>query len=105
MVVLITALSANAGNAASYGGSFSGGPGTAGYSAAATASPEPDFHYGAWLDSRTSAKLGFVSQMMDLQHKGLKLQAKDGGSLTPEHRALLQSKLDALQASYASRDH
>ena len=104
VLVLIAALSASAGNAASYGGTFSGGPGTGGYNAAATASPEPDFHYGAGLDSRTSAKLGFVSQMMDLQHKGLKLQAKDGGSLTSGHRALLQSKLDALQASYASRD-
>jgi hypothetical protein len=102
VLVLITALGASAGNAAAYGGTFSGGPGTGGYAAMTTASPEPGFYYGARPDARTSAKLSFVSQMMDLQHKGLKLQAKDGGSLSPEHRALLQSQLDKLRGRYAS---
>ena len=36
-------------------------------------------------------------QLIALRDEGLKLQKADGGKLTPEHYAYLQSKLDAIQ--------
>ena len=39
--------------------------------------------------------------LLTLRDEGLKLQKADGGKLTPEHYAYLQTKLDAIQ----SRSH
>jgi len=36
--------------------------------------------------------------LQSLRDQGLRLQREDGGMLTPEHRAELQSKLDAIRA-------
>jgi hypothetical protein len=36
--------------------------------------------------------------LQSLRDQGLRLQREDGGTLTPEHRAELQSKLDAIRA-------
>jgi hypothetical protein len=36
-------------------------------------------------------------QLSKLRDEALDLQRSDGGRLTPEHRAVLQSKLDAIQ--------
>jgi hypothetical protein len=38
-------------------------------------------------------------QKLALRHEALRLQAGDGGSLTPEHRAYLQHKLDRINRS------
>ncbi len=38
--------------------------------------------------------------LLDLRDEGLKLQRADGGKLTPEHHAYLQTKLDAIQAKW-----
>lgn len=43
----------------------------------------------------------FRGRMKDLRDEGLKLQAADGGVLTPEHRSMIQRKLDTIQAAYA----
>jgi len=37
-------------------------------------------------------------ELQSLRDQGLRLQQADGGALTPEHRAELQSKLDAIRA-------
>ncbi|MDE2501154.1 MAG: hypothetical protein KGL56_13285 [Alphaproteobacteria bacterium] len=57
------------------------------------------------LDTIPRTDLSNLRQVVDRQHKlyelrqeGLKLQAEDGGTLTPQHRAYLQAKLDAIQA-------
>jgi hypothetical protein len=51
-------------------------------------------------DFRTTVSLHFMSQMQALHDEGVTLQARDGGTLTPEHRQTLQKKLDALQTHY-----
>jgi hypothetical protein len=38
------------------------------------------------------------SQLIRLRDEGLKLRGADGGTLTQEHRAYLQQKLDAIRA-------
>ncbi|MBU6298849.1 MAG: hypothetical protein KGJ79_04735 [Alphaproteobacteria bacterium] len=38
-----------------------------------------------------------VHALLELRKEGLRLQAEDGGTLTPQHRAYLQAKLDAIQ--------
>ena len=38
------------------------------------------------------------SELIRLRDEGLKLREADGGSLTGEHRAYLQQKLDAIRA-------
>lgn len=42
-----------------------------------------------------------VGRLKTLRKQGLALQEEDGGTLTPEHRALIQRRLDAIQAAYA----
>jgi hypothetical protein len=39
------------------------------------------------------------AQLLSLRDQGLRLRQSDGGTLTAEHRAKLQSKLDSLLAS------
>jgi hypothetical protein len=39
-----------------------------------------------------------VRALLQLRREGLKLRDEDGGTLTPEHHAYLQAKLDAIQA-------
>lgn len=46
---------------------------------------------------RFSKKMGALLRLRD---EGLKLREEDGGMLTEEHRAYLQSKLDAIQAKW-----
>jgi hypothetical protein len=38
-------------------------------------------------------------ELLSLRDQGLRLRQADGGTLTPEHRAELQSKLDSLLAT------
>jgi len=38
-------------------------------------------------------------QLLSLRDQGLRLREADGGTLTPEHRAELQSKLDSIMTS------
>ena len=38
--------------------------------------------------------------LRDLRRQALALRGADGGTLTPEHRALIQRRLDAAQAAY-----
>jgi hypothetical protein len=38
-----------------------------------------------------------MRELSELRSEGLKLREADGGTLTPEHAALLQSKLDRIQ--------
>jgi len=42
-------------------------------------------------------------QVLDLRREALEMQERDGGTLTPEHRAMLQAKLDRINAQ-AQRD-
>lgn len=37
-------------------------------------------------------------RLLKLQREGLELQRQDGGTLTPEHHAMLQAKLDRINA-------
>ena len=39
-------------------------------------------------------------RMASLQREGRELQQRDGGTLTPEHRAMLQARLDDINAQY-----
>jgi len=39
-----------------------------------------------------------MKQLLLLRDEGLKLRDQDGGTLTPEHHAYLQAKLDAIQS-------
>jgi len=57
---------------------------------------DPMFHGGIYITHRKSTRK--LRALMDLRSEGVELQAGDGGTLTPEHRAYLQSKLDAIQA-------
>ena len=57
---------------------------------------DPMFHGGIYVTHRKSTRK--LRALMDLRREGVELQAKDGGTLTPEHRAYLQGKLDAIQA-------
>jgi hypothetical protein len=41
-----------------------------------------------------------VQALLDLREEGLRLRDADGGTLTEEHHAYLQKKLDAIQAQY-----
>jgi hypothetical protein len=76
-----------------------GGPG--GFAAAFGGSSDPSVQGAPGSsDFRTTAQLHFVSQMQALHTEGLKLQARDGGALSPAHRLALQEKLDVLQARY-----
>jgi hypothetical protein len=56
----------------------------------------PMFHGGTYTTHRESTRK--LRALLDLRDEGLALQAGDGGALTPEHRAYLQKKLDAIQA-------
>jgi len=38
--------------------------------------------------------------LLQLRTQGLELKEKDGGNLTPEHRAELQAQLDLINARY-----
>jgi hypothetical protein len=38
--------------------------------------------------------------LLELRRQGLALRAADGGTLTPEHLAFIQARLDAAQAAY-----
>jgi hypothetical protein len=40
------------------------------------------------------------SELRDLRRLGLALRGADGGTLTPEHLAFIQARLDAAQAAY-----
>jgi len=57
---------------------------------------DPMFHGGTYTTHRKSTRK--LRALMDLRSEGVELQAKDGGTLTPEHRTYLQGKLDAIQA-------
>jgi hypothetical protein len=39
-----------------------------------------------------------TAELLSLREQGLRLQQADGGTLSPDHRAQLQSKLDAIWA-------
>jgi len=41
-----------------------------------------------------------VKALLGLREEGLRLREEDGGTLTEEHRAYLQQKLDAIRAEY-----
>ncbi len=56
--------------------------------------------YGA---ARAAANLRFTKDLEALRRDGLAQQAIDGGTLTPEHRAELQARLDRINAAYESR--
>jgi hypothetical protein len=56
--------------------------------------------YGA---ARGAANLRFMRDMEALRKEGLAQQALDGGTLTPEHRAELQARLDRINAVYQAR--
>lgn len=57
---------------------------------------DPAFHGGTYTTHPKSTRK--LRALLELRGEGLKIQAEDGGTLTPEHRAYLQSKLDAIQA-------
>ncbi|HKD23440.1 MAG TPA: hypothetical protein VKB71_15595 [Rhizomicrobium sp.] len=46
----------------------------------------------------TSREIQKNKALMALRDEGLKLREADGGTLTPEHHAYLQAKLDAINA-------
>jgi hypothetical protein len=48
------------------------------------------------VDARRSQRIR--SELVALHDEGIKLRDGDGGKLTEEHRAYLQSKLDAIRA-------
>lgn len=50
--------------------------------------------------ARTHALGRLRSELRDLRRLGLALREADGGTLTPEHLALIQARLDAAQAAY-----
>jgi len=53
--------------------------------------------------SREAANVRFMRDMETLRKDGLAQQAQDGGTLTPEHRAELQARLDRINATYRDR--
>ena len=58
---------------------------------------DPALHGGVYKS--TPASLSPKARaLLNLRDEGPKLQKEDGGTLTPEHRASLQQKLDAIQA-------
>ena len=48
--------------------------------------------------ARTKRQAELHDKLLALREEGLKLRDADGGTLTAEHRAYLQAKLDALNA-------
>jgi hypothetical protein len=48
-------------------------------------------------DANPTCPGGKLQQLHALRTEALRVQRADGGALTPEHRAALQSKLDAVQ--------
>jgi hypothetical protein len=50
-----------------------------------------------------AANVRFTADMEALRKDGLALRAQDGGTLTPEHRAHLQARLDQINAAYRDR--
>jgi hypothetical protein len=54
--------------------------------------------------SREAANLRFTRELEELRKDGLALQVRDGGVLTPDHRAELQARLDRINASYPDRN-
>ena len=48
------------------------------------------------LESRNASRKSHALLM--LREQALQMRSEDGGTLTPEHHALLQAKLDAIQA-------
>ncbi|HMG48623.1 MAG TPA: hypothetical protein VK614_14335 [Allosphingosinicella sp.] len=52
------------------------------------------------LSARAHAFGRLQSQLHELRRQGLALREADGGTLTPEHLAFIQERLDAAQAAY-----
>jgi len=63
---------------------------------------DPQFHGGYPPSRRIYEHSPKVQALLDLREEGLRLREADGGTLTEEHRAYLQKKLDAIQAEYPS---
>jgi len=50
--------------------------------------------------ARTRAFTRLRARLRELRAQGLAMRAADGGTLTPEHRAFIQARLDSAQAAY-----
>jgi hypothetical protein len=72
-------------------GSMGGVPNTMGLQAT-----DPALHGGVYK-SNPSSLPPKTRALLQLRQEGLKLQEGDGGTLTSEHRAYLQQKLDSIQ--------
>jgi 4-aminobutyrate aminotransferase-like enzyme len=61
-----------------------------------------DFNLGGTFRSNpaAAANMRFTRDMDVLRRDGLAQQVRDGGTLTPEHRAELQARLDEINAAY-----
>ena len=57
---------------------------------------DPALHGGRYMATPPSVSPK-TRALLQLREEALKLQAGDGGALTPEHRAYLQEKLNSIQ--------
>ena len=62
----------------------------------------PNAPYVLWPANEAVVQITLLhtAELEALRKDGLALQAADGGTLTPAHRAQLQARLDRLQDSY-----
>ncbi len=51
-------------------------------------------------DAAQARQKTYLLELQKLRREGLELQKQDGGTLTNEHRALLQAKLDRINAAW-----
>lgn len=58
----------------------------------------PSFHDGVMRDHRFVKISDKTKALLALHDEGVRLRQQDGGTLTEEHRAYLQGKLDTIQA-------
>ena len=59
---------------------------------------DPALHGGVSRSQPKQTLSPKAHALLELREEGLKIQAADGGQLTPEHRQYLQNKLDVIQA-------
>lgn len=62
----------------------------------------PNAPYVAWPANESMVRITLMhsAELEALRKDGLALQASDGGTLSPAHRAQLQARLDRLNESY-----
>ena len=56
--------------------------------------------YWAKPSSRERAYVRFRATLRDLRDQGLEWRRADGGTLTPEHKSIIQARLDEAHADY-----